>query len=315
MSLRAFIALSRLKFLAGGIAAGALGTAIAVYADGRFNGGAYLVAQGTITSFHLMTHYANDYFDRHSDVTATRTPYSGGSGILVAGTIVPAVALAAAQACAALGIVGSLALAAMRLPAAAITAIAVFAGAWAYSAPPFRLAARGLGEADTAIVVAVLVPLCAFLAQGAALDIRFFASVLPAAAAMFAMMLAVEFPDAACDAAGGKRNLVVRVGSRRARRLGIACVAATLGAFALALSLRAPGLYAAAAALAVPAGIALARAFQDWRENDRCGSVRLAGRGVVFFFSVTVCSFAAYAGSAATASGATFGTVPTVAGP
>jgi len=36
---------------------------------------------------------------------------------------------------------------------------------------------------------------------------------------MFAMMLAVEWPDRAADAAGGKRNLLVRRGPAAAGRL------------------------------------------------------------------------------------------------
>ncbi len=297
MPLPAFVRLSRLKFLLGGFVTGALGTAIAAYETGRVNAGAYALAQATITSLHLMTHYANDYFDRNSDVTAIRTPYSGGSGTLVDGTFSPAVALGAAAACAALGLAGSIGLTALGLPAAALAAVAIFVGAWIYSAPPLRLAARGLGEADAALVVAALVPLCAFLAQRAAVDGRFIGSLLPGVAAMFALMLAVEAPDLAADARSGKRNLAVRLGPRRARLLGAACVIGTFAAFGAALWLQAPPLYGVAALAALPLGLPLIRAFLAWRAAVYGDSGRLAARGVAFFFLVVLFSLAAYAGA------------------
>lgn len=296
MSLRAFLRLSRVKFLAGGLVGGAFGTAIATYEGGRFDVCSYALAQATITSFHLMTHYANDYFDRRSDAIAVRTPYSGGSGTLVDGTLTPVVALRAALGGAGLGLLGSLALATVaQRPAAALAALAIGVGAWIYSAPPLRLCARGLGELDTALVVAALVPLCAFLAQGSPPDARLLGSVLPGVMAMFAMMLAVEYPDTTADAFGGKRNLVVRLGTQRARSLGVGCVLATFAAFGAALFLRAPLTYAPAALVALPVGLALWHAFKAWRDSEPRRGAQLAGRGVAFFFLVMFCGLIAYA--------------------
>ncbi len=295
MSLAAFLRLSRLKFLAAGLVGGAFGTAIAMYEGARFDAGTYAVAQLTITSFHLMTHYANDYFDRNSDAGGVRTPYSGGSGALLDGSLAPIVALRAALGCAALGMAGSLALAtAGQRPTAALAGLAIGVGAWAYSAPPLRLCARGLGELDTALVVAALVPLCAFLAQGAPPDARLFGSVLPGVAAILAMMLAVEYPDATADAVGAKRNLVVRLGTRRARPLGIAFVVATFAAFGAALFLRAPLTYALVAPFLLPLGLSLGRAFAAWRDEAPLRPAQLAGRGVAFFFLVTFFGLLAY---------------------
>ncbi|GAC1526721.1 MAG: prenyltransferase [Vulcanimicrobiaceae bacterium] len=294
----AFVRLSRLKFLAGGFLGGAFGTAMGTYATGRFDVRAFVVAQGTITGFHLMTHYANDYFDRACDARSRRTDYSGGSGALVDGSLPPAVALVAALVCAATGVVlvAVLGLAVHTVVAAAIGA-AVGALAWAYSAPPLRLAARGLGECDTALVVAVLVPLCAFAAQlppptayAAAI-----ASTLPAGAAMFAMMLAVEFPDLASDTVGGKRNLLVRAGAARGRGYGSAATRATYAAVAAAIVAGAPPALGFMEALSLPPALDLCRAFAtvdaaDWRACEA-----LAARGVAFFFLVSFDALLAYA--------------------
>lgn len=294
-ALAAFVRLSRLKFLVGGFAGGAFGTALAAYATGRLELRAYAYAQATITAFHLMTHYANDYFDRACDARSRRTPYSGGSGVLVEGSLAPAVALRAALVCAGIGLVGIVALATNAHVAAGALGLAIALGAWAYSAPPLRLLARGLGEIDTAIVVAMLVPLCAYTAQGAPLDLRAFASTLPGAAAMLAMMLAVEYPDLASDAVGGKRNLVVRLGPRAAAKLGLGFAAAVYAAGGLATLAGAPPRFFLCEVLTLPIALGYARALAAWRATEPSTSELLAARGVRFFFVVTLAATLAYA--------------------
>jgi len=292
----AFVRLSRPKFLIGGLIGGALGTALANHVAGRFDPRAYALAQLTITAFHLMTHYANDYFDRACDARSVRTPYSGGSGALVDGSLHPRVALRAALGCAGLGAIG---VAALGLLAHAGIAAAVGASigalAWAYSAPPLRLLARGLGELDTAVIVAILVPLCAYAAQRPPLVVLALASTLPGAAAMFAMMLAVEFPDLASDTVGGKRNLVVRFGPARARSFALAAVVATYGAVAIALACGAPPALAFLELLSLPAAVGLGRALRSRATGRGVADEVLAGRGVAFFVVVTFDALLAYA--------------------
>jgi 1,4-dihydroxy-2-naphthoate octaprenyltransferase len=308
--LAAFLRLSRLKFLAGGFAGGALGTAIAAYETGGVGWGAYALAQFAISAFHLMTQYANDYFDRDCDAFATPTPYSGGSGVLVSGALQPRTALTAALVCAAAGTAATLALLGTGRALAAGIAAAIAVLAWCYSAPPVRLLARGLGEADTALVVAVLVPLCAFAAQRQALDPRALASTLPAAAAMFAMMLAVEYPDIDADRRGGKRNLVVRLGAEGAKPLGTVAAVAVFAAVGLALALGAPPGFALLEALTVPPAAGYVRALWARPAADPVADEALAARGVAFFFLVSALGALGYAA----APHATDRTRPAVAG-
>jgi 1,4-dihydroxy-2-naphthoate octaprenyltransferase len=304
-SVRAFLRLSRPRFLAGGLAGGALGTAIAAFERGTVDWRAYALAQVTICAFQLMTHFANDYFDRFGDAGANRTAFSGGSGALVDGTVRPGVALRAALLCAALGIAGAAGLALLGLTLAAAIAIEIGLLAWCYSAPPLRLLGRGLGEATTALVVAVLVPLCAFSAQGTALDTRAIAGTLAGAAAMFAMMFGVEFPDLAVDAASGKRNLLVRLGARDGLRIAVAAVAAIYLAAAVAVACGAPALYAIALVLTLPPAAGFASELRR-AETELVDAESLAGRGVALFFIVSVygaLAFAAGAGIRAAAGG------------
>ncbi len=92
----------------GGFAAFGLGAAVACFDGYALDWRAYLLGQLIVTSFHLMVHFANDYFDRESDVLGVRTPWSGGSGVLPEGALPAWVALAAARVCAAAGCAATL---------------------------------------------------------------------------------------------------------------------------------------------------------------------------------------------------------------
>src|SRR5213078_2269338 len=139
----------------GGFLLYALGAAIAGVSDWR----RYVLGQLAVTAFQLMTHYANDFFDYDADrANATPTRWSGGSRVLVGGELPCEVALYAALALGAIGLVLSAVVGSLIL-------VAIGVLAWAYSAPP-RLCARGLGELDTAVVVTGLVPWLGFRLQG-----------------------------------------------------------------------------------------------------------------------------------------------------
>ena len=116
----------------------------------------YLLGQGVVTSFQLMTHYANDYFDFEADrANRARTRWSGGSGVLARGELPRSVALVTAFVLAVVGLV----LTGLGPGPVAPVGVAMFVFSWIYSAPPFRLHSRGLGELDVALVVTGLVPL------------------------------------------------------------------------------------------------------------------------------------------------------------
>jgi 1,4-dihydroxy-2-naphthoate octaprenyltransferase len=208
----AFVRLARPSFLIGGFAGFALGAAVAHYDGFPLDWQTYFWGQFLVTSFHLMVHFANDYFDRSTDALATRTPWSGGSGVLPEGALPPWVALVAARVCAGAGLLVTLRAALTGDVVVAFLGIAIAAGAWTYSAPPVRLYTRGLGELDVIAVVAVLVPLAGYATFAHGLGAHALLVTLPCACAMFAMILSVEVPDVTADAASGKRNLVVRWG-------------------------------------------------------------------------------------------------------
>ena len=252
----AFVRLGRPQFLVGGFVLYGLGGALAVAGGALFDPWRYAWGQLVVTATQLMTHYANDFFDLEADrANQTPTRWSGGSRILPDGALAPLVALRAARVLLVIA-AGAAAVTARRVGLGPLLLSGVMIGlAWGYSAPPLRLCARGLGELTTALVVTLLVPLFGYDLQAGALAAPiFFAAALPCAL-QFAMLLAIEFPDAAGDAAVGKRTLVVRLGALAAARLYAATTLAAFGALPLLVRAGLPVRVAFAPLLLAPVAI------------------------------------------------------------
>lgn len=264
---RALMRLGRPLFLVSGFVFYALGAAVAAAHGSPINPALYLLGQAAVILFQFMTHYANDYFDYEADcANTTPTRWSGGSRVLVEGELARGVALGAALALATLGLGALLVLAGKEeaSPLAILALVAVLILSWEYSAPPLRLHSSGLGEFTVVAVVTALVPFFGFSLQAADLvGARVLAlAVLPLCCLQFAMMVAIEFPDAAGDRAVGKCTLVVRLGADRAMRLYVVTVATAYASLPVLVAVGLPSAIALAAAL--PAPVAL------WRISRMC---------------------------------------------
>lgn len=225
-ALVAMLRLGRPLFLVGGFVLHGLGVAIACYQGYPFRPDLFLWGQVAVTSAQLMTHYSNDYFDMAADrANFTPTRWSGGSRVLVQTTLPPRWALYLAVT---LLVVSLVAIAQATRTAGQPALSVLLAGvalSWFYSAPPLRLHSRGAGELTVAIVVPVLTTLAGYTLQAGRLALLPFLVTLPLALFQFAMLLAIGFPDAAGDAAVGKRTLVVRLGPASAARLWLIVLA------------------------------------------------------------------------------------------
>ena len=258
-----FIRLGRPHFLAGGFILNGLGAAVALYAGAPLSLAALLGSQVVITATQAMTHYSNDFFDQVAD-RANRSPthWSGGSRMLTEGRLAPAVALGAALALAAVALAAAAFLTLVTdtgpftLPLAAL----LVALAWSYSSPPIRLHARGLGEVVGALVVSVLTPLFGYYVQAGHWSWLPFLAILPLYPLQFAMLISVSLPDAAGDAAAGKRTLRVLLGGRRTAQVYALALFAAYAALPMAVAAGLPAW--AGLALLLPAPLA---AWQGWR--------------------------------------------------
>ncbi len=269
-----FVRLGRPHFLAGGFILYGLGAALAARAGAAIDWRRYLWGQAAVSAVQLCTHYCNDYFDLAADrANATPTRWSGGSRVLSGGDLPPRVALFAAVflALVATVLAGSFARDPALPPFAAPFVLLMLALAWEYSAPPLRLHSRGLGELDTALVVTLMTPLFGYYLQAGRVAATAVLAVLPLCAFQFAMLLAIEFPDAAGDAAAGKRTLVVRLGAARAARLYQAVIIAAYAGLPLLIACGLPSRLAVAILLTAPAGAWQLAALRRgaWREPAR----------------------------------------------
>jgi 1,4-dihydroxy-2-naphthoate octaprenyltransferase len=253
--LRAFIRLGRPQFLVGGFLLFALGSVLARVAGATIDWQRYAWGQATITTAQWMTHYSNDYFDLEADrANSTPTRWSGGSRVLVTGTVAPRAALVASSLLGVCALIAALALSARPgaprfvLP----LCLLIIALSWCYSAPPLRLLSRGLGEVTTALVVTLLTPLLGFYAQNGVLRPALFLACFPLCCLQFTMLLTIELPDAAGDAAQGKRTLVVRHGAEWAAVCTAGILAVTFGSLPILFWLGLPARVAAFAALPAP---------------------------------------------------------------
>jgi 1,4-dihydroxy-2-naphthoate octaprenyltransferase len=290
--LLAFARLARPAFLVGGFTGFALGAAVARFDGHPLDVRAYLLGQLLVSSFHLMVHFSNDYFDQETDAITVRTAWSGGSGVLPNGELPPVVALTAALACGAVGLAATAAEALLGNGTVAALGVAIAFLGWSYSAPPVRLLARGLGELDTIAVVAVLVPFVGYAAFAHGIGPHALLATLPCACAMFAMMLTVELPDAAADAATGKRNLVVRWGVARATLVARALALAT----AVVLVVTGAAVFAAPA-VAVLAAVPVAAVAAAYAAVERLRALPLVSAELlgVGLYALTTCAALAIA--------------------
>ncbi|HEX3849892.1 MAG TPA: prenyltransferase [Polyangiaceae bacterium] len=285
--LRAFLKLGRPHFLVGGLLLFALGSVLARAQGIGINWQRYVWGQATITAAQWMTHYSNDYFDLAADrANSTPTRWSGGSRVLVNGTVTPHAALVASAVLGTTALIAACILAArpdsprLVLP----LALLIIVLSWCYSAPPLRLLSRGLGEATTAFVVTLLTPLLGFYVQSGALRPQLFLACFPLCCLQFSMLLTIELPDAAGDAALGKRTLVVRRGAEWAARCSAAILVATFASLPMLFLLGLPARIAIFAALPAPLGLWQAtrltrgafRASKHWESLALCSVALLA---------------------------------------
>ncbi|HTP10319.1 MAG TPA: prenyltransferase [Anaerolineae bacterium] len=213
----AFIKLTRPMFLGGAVVLYLLGAALAWSQGIAVDWLHLLLGQLLVTSVQLTTHYANEYYDYEVDaaIGSARTPFSGGSGVLVSGQLDRAVALHATHICLALAVI-MIIVCGLMSPLMYIIGVLGLLGGYFYSAPPLQLEASGFGELNTAILTALFVPVTGYVMQANHLDPIVVIICAPFVLIYLAMILTFEFPDYAADKMIGKRNITVRIGLQRA---------------------------------------------------------------------------------------------------
>jgi 1,4-dihydroxy-2-naphthoate octaprenyltransferase len=192
-----------------------------------------------------------------------RTEFSGGKRVLVDDLLTRAQTWGIAAGFTGVGLLAGLAIVLWREPAALWIGMLGLILGWSYHGPPLKLAYRGLGELDVVICYGPLIALATHLIQTHRLSLEVLWLSLPLGLLIAAFLWINEFPDVEADRRAGKRNLVVRLGRRRASR---ALALIYLAAFALTALLPWLGLPAGAGLgllALVPAAVASRAVWRD----------------------------------------------------
>jgi 1,4-dihydroxy-2-naphthoate octaprenyltransferase len=218
--LKLWIAVTRPPFFTASVVPVLLGSTIAWATEGGFHWGFFLLALFAGMLVHAGTNVANDFYDYRSGDDNINTdyirPFSGGTRFIQRGLMSPrAVLIEALVLFAAGSVIGFYLTWARGWAVLWIGAIGVFSGFF-YTAPPFRLAGRGVGELLIGLNFGVLMTLGAFYVQAQELAWQPVLAAVPVSLLIAAVVYINEFPDFVADRDSGKSHLVVRMGRDRA---------------------------------------------------------------------------------------------------
>jgi putative NADPH-quinone reductase/1,4-dihydroxy-2-naphthoate octaprenyltransferase len=254
--LSAWLTSFRLQFHPMAWMAYAIGAAGAWHATGHFSWLAFWLGLACLFFLELATVFTNDTFDFESDVRNRHYgPFTGGSRVLVDGSISFASMHVAVMAALGLFVATGLALVTIIPPFPSLLILASLGVlAIGYTVPPLKLCWRGLGEIDVGVTHSLGVILCGYAFQGGTWSNAW--PWLVAVPLFFAILPAITLsgiPDYAADRAVGKGTIAVRLGPRMAVRLAQAMtVLAAVMAAALLPALIGADMLPAVALLIVP---------------------------------------------------------------
>jgi 1,4-dihydroxy-2-naphthoate octaprenyltransferase len=224
--LAAFAGVARAPFLLLPVTLVASGAAAAAF-DDRASALATALALVGLVALHAAVNAFNEASDMRSgiDLQTTRTPFSGGSGTLPSGALPVGAAVG-------VGVVGSVVGLLVGIyfvtrigwwPLGGVMAL----GAVAVLVYTQLFARTGGGEVFAGLGLGLLPVVGTALVQAGEIGPAAWAAGVPAFLMTFNLLLLNEFPDEKADRAGGRLNLVLMLGRRRAAFVYIAAAVAT----------------------------------------------------------------------------------------
>ena len=257
-----YAAATRPAFLTASLMACLIGFAVV-----RHDGLAFDVALALVTLlFALLAHAGanvlNDYYDALNGTDAQNTerifPFTGGSRFIQNGVLTQAETRNFGFALMAGVAVAGLWLMARSAPQLMYVGLAGLFIGWAYSAPPFRLNSRGLGELCVAAGFLAITVGTDFVQRKGFAAAPFIAG-LSYALLVTNLLYINQFPDRAADTAAGKLHWVARLQVRQARWGYVLIVALSYIWLLLCVALGGLPRLALLALLALPLSVQAAR--------------------------------------------------------
>jgi 1,4-dihydroxy-2-naphthoate octaprenyltransferase len=175
---------------------------------------------------HISINVINDYFDYKSglDFTTKPTPFSGGSGMLISGTLqakdVYRFAMGSLIIGSAIGLYFAYTMGWMLLPLVAATAISIY-----FYTPAFSH--WYVGEIITGINFGPLMVLGGYFIMTGQYSYNALAAGVIPGILVGTLLFLNEFPDMEADKGVGRKNVVISLGLEKASRIYVALIAAT----------------------------------------------------------------------------------------
>ncbi len=217
MGLRIWFSEIRATFLLLSAALVLLGTAIAC-GEGYFDWLKFVLTLVGLLLAHTSVNVFNEYFDYKSgiDLETTRTPFSGGSGVLPGKLLTPRAVYRVGVACLSLalmiGIYLTLTSGWELLPLIILGGLAIYF----YTS---HLTKWLLGELVAGLGLGTLPVLGIYFVQTGSYSLEAFVGSLVPGFLTANLLLLNEFPDAEADKKGGRYDLVIALGRKNAGRL------------------------------------------------------------------------------------------------
>jgi 1,4-dihydroxy-2-naphthoate octaprenyltransferase len=217
MSLKLWMVEIRAPFLLLPIILSFVGGLMAFY-DGNFNSLYFGLFTAILVLLHITVNTLNEYFDHKTgiDFNTRRTMFNGGSGILQAGLLTPKQVLRVASAC---FVIAAL-ISAYLLYNVGLVLLPIVVLGMLFSLFYTQLFARKLlGEISAGLGLGFLPILGSYMVNTGTISPNCIVLAVAGGILTFNLLLLNEFPDIEADRNGGRKNLAISLGVKKAAKL------------------------------------------------------------------------------------------------
>lgn len=217
MKLKIWFLETRPQFLVLSVVLVLLGTAIA-WNEGHFDGSRFILTTLGLLLAHASVNILNDYFDYKSgiDLNVTRTPFSGGSGILVQGLLEPTSVYLFGVGCLLLALPIGIYL--TYVSGWQLLPMIIIGGIVIYIYTSF-LTKWMTGEIWAGLGLGTLPVMGTYFIQTGQYSLEVLIASLAPGILTANLLFLNEFPDIEADRKGGRYHWVIALGTQKASRL------------------------------------------------------------------------------------------------